>query len=180
MNGHLLSVFSLASAALVAASGPVSAQPAARPDRQALIAELVLANRILANEGVLDGYGHVSVRSPTSRSHYFLSRSKAPALVTAADITEYDLDSRPVSNTQVAGYIERFIHGEIYRARQDVMAVVHCHCPHLIPFAATSVPLRPPYTMGGVIGGRAPLFDIRKAPGTTDMLVRAPQPRPSP
>ena len=175
MNGHMLSVFSLASAALVAASGPVSAQTAAVPDRQALIAELVLANRILANEGVLDGYGHVSVRSPTNPNHYFLSRSKAPAVVTAADITEYDLDSRPVSSTQVAGYIERFIHGEIYRARQNVVAVVHCHCPDVIPFAATSVPLRPLYHMGGFIGGGVPVFDIRKGAGITDMLVRTPE-----
>src|SRR5882762_11106153 len=86
--------------------------PASVP--KALIEDLVLANHILDNEGVLDGYGHVSVRSPTNPSHYFLARAKAPALVTAADITEYDLDSKPVSSTQVAGYIERFIHGEIY------------------------------------------------------------------
>src|SRR5882762_7328029 len=107
MNGHMLSVFSLASAALLAASGSVSSQTAAAPDRQALIEELVLANRILANEGVLDGYGHVSIRSPANLKHYLLARSKAPALVTAADITEYDLDSRAVASTPVAGYIER-------------------------------------------------------------------------
>src|SRR5438093_9277125 len=135
MNAHILSVCSLAVAALLAASGSVSQAPAA-PDRQALIEELVLANRILANEGVLDGYGHVSIRSPTNLSQYFLARSKAPALVTAADITEYDLDSRPVASTPGAGYIERFIHGEIYRARPAVMAIVHCHCPEVIPFAA--------------------------------------------
>jgi ribulose-5-phosphate 4-epimerase/fuculose-1-phosphate aldolase len=175
MNGHMLSVCWLASAALLAASGPASPQTVAAPDRQALIEEVVLANRILANEGVLDGYGHVSVRSPTSPTHYFLARSKAPALVTAADITEYDLDSRPVSSTQVAGYIERFIHGEIYRARQDVMAIVHCHCPDVIPFAATSVPLRPVYHMASFIGAGVPVFDIRKAAGTTDMLVRTPE-----
>src|SRR2546427_1833882 len=180
MNGHVLSVCSLAGAALLAASSSVSPQTVAAPDRQALIEELVLANHILANEGVLDGYGHVSIRSPANLKQYFLARSKAPALVIAADITEYDLDSRPVASTPVAGYIERFIHGEIYRARQDVMAIVHCHCPDVIPFAATSVLLRPLYHMGGVIGGGVPLFDIRKAPGTTDMLVRAPQPRPSP
>src|SRR6266849_370164 len=96
MNGHTLSVCSLAGIALLAASGPVSPRTAAAPDRQTLIEELVLANRILANEGVLDGYGHVSIRSPTNLEHYFLARSKAPALVRATDITEYDLDSRPV------------------------------------------------------------------------------------
>ena len=175
MNRHMLSAFSLAGAALLASSGAVSPQTAAAPDRQALINELVVANRILANEGVLDGYGHVSVRVPSSPNHYFLSRSKAPALVTAADITEYDLDSKPVSNTQVAGYIERFIHGEIYRARRDVVAVVHCHCPEVIPFAATSVPLRTLYHMGGFMGPGVPVFEIRKAAGTTDMLVRTPE-----
>src|SRR6266446_5567005 len=80
------------------------------------IAELVLANHILANEGVLDAYGHVSVRDPVNRNRYHLARSKAPALITAADIIEYDLDSAPVG-AAVAGYIERFIHGEIYRTR---------------------------------------------------------------
>lgn len=175
MNGHMLSVFSLAGAALLAASGLASLEAAAAPDRQAIIDELVLANRILANEGVLDGYGHVSVRSPTSPQRYLLARSKAPALVTAADITEYDLDSRPVPNTQVVGYIERFIHGETYRARQDVVAVVHCHCPEVIPFAATSVPLRPVYHMGFFIGDGVPVFDIRKVAGASDMLVRTPE-----
>jgi ribulose-5-phosphate 4-epimerase/fuculose-1-phosphate aldolase len=175
MNGHMLSIFSLAGAALLASSGAVAPQTAAAPDRQALINELVVANRILANEGVLDGYGHVSVRVPTTTNRYFLSRSKAPALVTSADITEYDLDSKPVSNTQAAGYIERFIHGEIYRARRDVVAVVHCHCPEVLPFAATSVPLRPLYHMGGFIGAGVPVFEIRKAAGTTDMLIRTPE-----
>src|SRR6195256_3755435 len=175
MNGHMLSIFSLAGAALLASSGAVSPQTAAAPDRQALINELVVANRILANEGGLDGYGHVSGRVPATTTRYFLSRSKAPALVTVADITEYDLDSKPVSSTQVAGYIERFIHGEIYRARKDVVAVVHCHCPEVIPFAATSVTLRPLYHMGGFIGGGVPVFDIRKAAGMTDMLVRTPE-----
>jgi len=175
MNGRILSVCSLAGVALLAASGSVSAQTAAAPDRQALIEELVLANRILANEGVLDGYGHVSIRSHTDLNHYFLARSKAPALVTAADITEYDLDSRSVASTPVAGYIERFIHGEIYRARQDVKAIVHCHCPDVIPFAATSVPLRPVYHMGSFIGDGVPVFDIRNAAGMTDMLVRTPE-----
>src|SRR5437764_13457125 len=116
-------------AALTILAVPLLSQAPLSGSRQSLLDDLVVANHILANEGVLDGYGHVSVRSPTSSNRYFLSRSKAPALVTAADITEYDLDSRPVSSTQVAGYIERFIHGEIYRARQNVVAVVHCHCP---------------------------------------------------
>ena len=135
--------------------------------------ELVFANRILANEGVLDGYGHVSVRSPSNANRYLLARSTAPALVTAADIVEYDLDSAPVSGSG-AGYIERFIHGEIYRRRADVNSIVHCHCPDVIPFAATSVPMRPLYHMASFIGEGVPVFEIRKIAGMSDMLVRTP------
>src|SRR5688572_10210598 len=134
-------------AALVTAMAPVSSQEHATPPRQALIDDLVVANRILANEGVVDGYGHVSVRNPADANRYFLARAGAPALVTSADIVEYDLDSAPVSGTGT-GYSERFIHGEIYRVRPDVKAVVHCHCLDVIPFAAVNVPLRPMYHMG--------------------------------
>jgi ribulose-5-phosphate 4-epimerase/fuculose-1-phosphate aldolase len=147
---------------------------AAAIDRRALVDELVTANRILANEGVLDGYGHVSVRDPTNPNHYLLSRSKAPALVTAADIVEYDFDSAPVSDRSAVGYIERFIHGEIYRSRPDVTAIVHCHCPDVIPFAATSVPMRPLYHMAFFVGQGVPVFEIRRSGGATGMLVRTP------
>ena len=159
--------------ALVAIAVPMLAQtPAApAPTRQALIAELVLANHILANEEVLDGYGHVSVRNPADANRYFLARAGAPALVTAADITEYNLDSEPVSSTAAAGYLERFIHGEIYKARPDVMAIVHCHCSDVIPFAATTVPMRPMYHMGSFIAEGVPVWDIGAA-GGADMLVR--------
>ena len=146
--------------------------PASVP--KALIDELVLANHILANEEVVDGYGHVSVRSPSNPNHYFLARAGAPALVTAAAITEYDLESNPVTDTSVTGYTERFIHGEIYKTRPDVMAVVHCHCPEVIPFANTSVPLQPMHHMGSFIGGGVPVFEIRNAGGETDMLIRTP------
>jgi len=156
-----------------AASG--STQTPAAPSRQAVIDDLVVANHILANEGVVDGYGHVSVRNPADPNRYFLARAGAPALVTAADITEYDLDSKSVTNASAAGYQERFIHGEIYKARRDVMAVVHCHCLDVIPFAATSVPLRPMYHMGYFIGEGVPVFDIRKAAGITDMLIGTPE-----
>ena len=108
---------------VMAAAVAASSQTAPPPSRQAIVDELVVANHILANEGVLDGYGHVSVRSPADPARYLLARAGAPALVTAADITEYDLNSRPVTNTSSAGYQERFIHGEIYKARPDVMAV---------------------------------------------------------
>jgi HCOMODA/2-hydroxy-3-carboxy-muconic semialdehyde decarboxylase len=152
----------------------VSSQSAPPPSREAMVDDLVLANHILANEGVLDGYGHVSVRSPADPMRYLLARAGAPALVTAADITEYDLNSRPVTNTASAGYQERFIHGEIYKARPDVMAVVHCHCQEVIPFAATSVPLRPLYHMAYFVGEGVPVFEIRNAAGLTDMLISTP------
>jgi len=148
-------------------------RPGARAP-EALLAELVLANHILSNESVLDGYGHVSVRDPADPNFYYLSRSQAPALVTAPDIAKYNLDSEPATGRPVAGYVERFIHGEIYRRRPDVMAIVHCHCPDVIPFAATSVPLRPLYHMASFIGDGVPVFDIRKNAGVTDMLVRSP------
>ena len=157
--------------AIVAAVVTVMAQTPAAPTRQALIDELVVANHILANEGVLDGYGHVSVRNPADPNRYLLARAGAPALVTAADITEYNLDSEPVSKTAAAGYMERFIHGEIYKVRPDVMAIVHCHCQDVIPFAATTVPMRPMYHMGSFIAEGVPVWDIGAA-GGTDMLVR--------
>src|SRR5438128_6097626 len=120
MNRHTgVRASRLAATAVAAIAVPILAQapvtPAATPTRQALIDELVVANHILANEGVLDGYGHVSVRNPADPTRYFLARAGAPALVTSADITEYDLDSKAVTNTAAAGYIERFIHGEIYK-----------------------------------------------------------------
>ena len=166
--------FRIAAAAVAAIAAPLLAQAPTTPSQQVLVNELVVANHILANEGILDGYGHVSVRSPTDPRRYLLARAGAPGLVTVADIAEYDLDSRPVMASSAAGYSERFIHGEIYRARPDVMAVVHCHCPEVIPFGATTVPMRPLYHMGYFIGEGVPVFDIRKA-GGTDMLVRTPE-----
>jgi HCOMODA/2-hydroxy-3-carboxy-muconic semialdehyde decarboxylase len=159
--------------AVLAAAASLQSQAPAVPARQALVDDLVIANRILANEGVVDGYGHVSVRNPANANRYFLARAGAPALVTAADIVEYDLDSNPASGSG-AGYMERFIHGEIYKARPDVTAVVHCHCLDVIPFAAANVPLRPMYHMGYFIGEGVPVFDIRAAAGITDMLVSTP------
>ena len=158
---------------LALATQVLSQRPPAAVSKD-FIDELVLANHILANEDVVDGYGHVSVRSPNNPNHYFLARAGAPALVTAAAITEYDLESNPVTDTSVTGYTERFIHGEIYKARPDVLAVVHCHCPEVIPFANTSVPLQPMHHMGYFIGAGVPVFEIRNAGGETDMLIRTP------
>ena len=153
-----------------ARKSPASAGPA---DAR-LIEDLVAANRILANQGVLDGYGHVSARHDRDPKRYLMSRSLAPELVTAEDIMEYDLDSNPVDPRGRAMYLERFIHGEIYKTRPDVKVVVHNHSPSVIPFGVTTKPLQPLYHMSAFIGAGVPVFEIRDAGGMTDMLVRTP------
>lgn len=140
----------------------------------ALIADLVAANRILADEKIFDAFGHVSARDRRNPNRYYLARSLAPALVTAADILDFDLDSNAAGAKGAALYLERFIHGEIYKARPDVMAIVHDHSPALIPFGVSSVPLRPMSQLAGFIGDGIPVFDIRAAAGMTDMLVSNP------
>ena len=152
-----------------AQAGPVTAGPA----DPKLIEDLVAANRILADQGVVDGYGHVSARHDRSADRYLMSRSIAPELVTTADIMEYDLDSVPVDPKGRTTYLERFIHGEIYRVRPDVRAIVHNHSPSVIPFGVTGVPLRPLYHMGAFLWPGVPVFEIRGAGGPgTDMLIR--------
>jgi ribulose-5-phosphate 4-epimerase/fuculose-1-phosphate aldolase len=157
---------------VIAATAPASAQPASAgaPD-PALIEDLVAANRILYDQGVVDGFGHVSVRHDKDPDRYLMSRNLAPALVTAEDILEYDLDSNPVDARGRALFLERFIHGEIYKARPDIRAVVHSHSPGIIPFSVTSGSLRPIYHMAGFLGVGAPVFDIRNENGMTNMLV---------
>ena len=146
---------------------------AGAPD-PALLEDLVAANRILADQGVLDGYGHVSARHPRASDRYLMARAVAPELATAADIMEYDLDSVPVDARGRATYLERFIHGEIYRLRPDVHAVVHSHSPSVIPFGVTGTALRPLYHMSAFLVGGVPVYDIRQASGAmTDMLVRS-------
>jgi ribulose-5-phosphate 4-epimerase/fuculose-1-phosphate aldolase len=138
------------------------------------IEDLVAANKILASHEVLDAYGHVSVRSDRDPQHYFMSRSLAPALVTAVDILEYDLDSNPIVANSPALFLERFIHGEVYKARPEVKAVVHCHTPSLIPFGVTQVPLQPMFGLAGFLAEGVPVFEIRNSFGTTDLLIRDP------
>jgi len=142
------------------------------PALQAVIDDLVAANRILADQKVLDGYGHVSARHPGDASRFLLSRSLAPQLVTAADLMEFDLDSVALNGDTRAPYLERFIHGEIYRSRPDVVAVVHSHSSSVVPFACSSVRLRPIFHMAAFIGDGSPVFDIKTRFGSTDMLVR--------
>jgi ribulose-5-phosphate 4-epimerase/fuculose-1-phosphate aldolase len=137
--------------------------------------ELALANRIVANEGVIDAFGHVSMRVPGRPDRYLLSRSRAPELVTPDDLIEYDLDSRPVREPGVGQYSERVIHGEIYKARPDVMAVCHHHCPAFMPLLATGTDYVPIFHLGAVGGIRPPFWDQRDEFGDTNMLVVKPE-----
>jgi ribulose-5-phosphate 4-epimerase/fuculose-1-phosphate aldolase len=139
---------------------------------QTQIEELVLANRILSNEGVLDAYGHVSVRSASNPNHFFLAQHVPAGTVTAADIIEYDLDSKPVHETKLIGFTERFIHGEIYKARPDVKAVVHGHAPEVVTFSVIQTPLRPIAHMAAFLGGPVPVFEVREATKDGEMLIR--------
>lgn len=138
------------------------------------VQELVFANHILAQKGIVDAYGHVSIRDPTNPHRYLMSRSVAPAQVTADDILEYDLASVPVAANAPAGVLERFIHGEIYRARPDVRAIVHSHSPAVIPFGVTGVPLKPVFHMAAFLYVGVPVWDIRSSadPAAAGMLVR--------
>src|SRR5256714_4695703 len=123
--------------------------------------DLVAAYRILAEYGVIDAYGHVSIRSPANPQRYFIARSLAPEVVQVDDIMEYDLDSNPRDARGRESVRERFIHGEVYKARADVMAVVHNHSPSVIPFSVTGVAMRPVYPLAAFIGGGGPHFEIR-------------------
>src|SRR5476651_286369 len=141
---------------------------AANPE---LLMDLVAANRILAMEGVLDAYGHVSVRSAKKPGHFYMSRSLAPPLVTVSDIMEYGPDSEPIGDDR-KGYLERFIHGEMYRQRPDVMAVVHSHAASVIPFGITRGKMRPVYHMASFLWSGVPVFDLRKVQPENDVLIR--------
>jgi HCOMODA/2-hydroxy-3-carboxy-muconic semialdehyde decarboxylase len=140
-----------------------------------ILEDLVAAYRILAEYGVIDAYGHVSVRSPDNPQRYFIARSLAPEIVQVEDILEYDLDSKPLDERGRESVRERYIHGEIYKARSDVMAVVHNHSPSVIPFSVTGVPMRPVYHMAAFIGEGVPNFEIRDVEKGTDLLVKTPK-----
>jgi ribulose-5-phosphate 4-epimerase/fuculose-1-phosphate aldolase len=133
--------------------------------------DLAAANRILAMQGVLDAYGHVSARSPSNPAHFFMSRSLAPQLVTPQDIQEYGPDSEPIGDERKP-YLERFIHGEIFRSRPDVMAIVHSHSDSVIPFGIGKTPLKPVYHMASFLWSGAPVFDIRVVREDNDLLIR--------
>ena len=138
------------------------------------IRELVDANHILFDQGVVDGFGHVSARHPERPDRFLLARSMAPALVTEKDVLEFDLDGNPVIPGGPAPYLERFIHGEIYRKRQDVMSVVHSHSPSVVPFSVvTGVKLQPVCHMCGFLSAKGtPIFEIRDFAGPgSDLLI---------
>jgi ribulose-5-phosphate 4-epimerase/fuculose-1-phosphate aldolase len=164
--------FVVAANAQVPTSTPAASPASAGPVDPKLIEDLVAANRILVDQGVLDGYGHVSMRHPNNPNRYLMARSVAPELVTADDIVEYDLDSNPVDARGRTLFLERFIHGEIYKSRPDVNAVVHSHSPSVIPFGISSVAMRPVYHMSGFLYAGVPVFDIRAGGDLTDMLIR--------
>ena len=141
-------------------------------DTNALLQDLLTATQILVNENVLDGFGHVSARDtirPTDR--YFMIRENLGGSVSENNVVELDLDSNPIRADGPSPSIERFIHGEIYRARPDVNAIVHTHAPYLIPFGVTNTPLRPLYHMCGFLHAGAPVFDIAENHGVTNMLI---------
>jgi ribulose-5-phosphate 4-epimerase/fuculose-1-phosphate aldolase len=137
--------------------------------------KVALGNRILANEGVLDAFGHVSMRHPQNPNRYLLSRSRAPELVAPGDVIEYDLDSNPVKPTNEKLYAERVVHGEIYKARPDVTAVVHHHSPAMMPFVITGTPLIPVFHLGATTGAAVPFWDQHDEFGATNLLVVKPE-----
>ena len=182
MSGLRIGVLVAVCAALCAAIVLPAARPVPQPaaaqasasltNDPKLIEDLVYANRILYDQDVLDGFGHVSVRSDKDPSHFLMSRSMAPALVTSNDIMEYDRNGEPVDARGRISYLERYIHAAIYRVRPDVKAIVHSHSPEVIPFGVTGTILHPLYHMSAFLGAGAPIFDIREGAGATDMLVR--------
>ena len=141
------------------------------PARREAIADLVAANHVLAKLGVLDGFGHVTIRDPDHPQRYLMSRSLAPALVTDRDIMEFDLDSNPLDAGGRAAAFERFIHGEIYKLRPDVNAVVHSHSPTIIPFSVTQTPLRPISHVAAFLSPAVPVYDLRATVRTSNMLI---------
>jgi len=146
------------------------------PDQLAdLLHELAIANRICGYEGVIDAFGHVSLRHPSDPNRYFLSRSRSPEIVEPADLLEFNLDSEPIKPPTLPMYSERVIHGEIYKARPDVMAVCHHHSPDMLPYCITGEKLIPVYHLGAVMGDHVPMWDQRDGFGDTNLLVRKPE-----
>jgi ribulose-5-phosphate 4-epimerase/fuculose-1-phosphate aldolase len=137
----------------------------------AVIDDLVAANRILYRQGVVDGFGHISVRHPERKDRFLMSASLAPGRVSKADIMEFDLDGKPLDQRDRSIYSERFIHSEIYKARPDVNAVLHSHSPTVIPFSVSQVPLRPILNSAGFLAPNVPVFEMRSVAGSGSLLI---------
>jgi len=135
------------------------------------IRDLVIANRIMARENVIDDFGHVSLRHPLNPDRFLLSRSRSPEVVTRDDIMEFELDGTLVGDDRRRPYAERYIHGAIYMARPEVNAVSHHHARSVIPFSVTDIPLRPIFHMASVMGNEVPVWDSADEFGDTNMLV---------
>ncbi len=142
--------------------GPVTAE---------FTADLAAASRILAEQGVVDAFGHISLRHPDAPDRYFMSRAMAPALVTPDDIIEYSLDSEPCNANGRGSFLERFIHGEVYKARSDINSIAHSHSPSVIPFGLVDTKMEATFHNAAFLAAGVPVFDISEKFGATDMLV---------
>ncbi|MGH8669527.1 MAG: class II aldolase/adducin family protein [Burkholderiales bacterium] len=140
-------------------------------DLQRVLSDLVIANRILANENIVDAYGHVSVRHPEDPGRFLLARSLSPSMVAREDIMQFDLEGNASGGDARQPYLERFIHGAVYEARPEVLAVVHAHAEDVLPFGVSGAPLRPVIHSGSFMGEQVPVWDIRDKFGDTNLLV---------
>jgi ribulose-5-phosphate 4-epimerase/fuculose-1-phosphate aldolase len=173
----MIRVLCATTVALLCTLGAAAAQKAPAPETGGpvsafVIEDPVIANRILNDRGIIDAYGHLSIRHPNDPNRYLMARAIAPGLVTADDIMEFDLDSNPVDRQGRAMFVERYIHGEVYKARPDVNSVVHTHSMGVIPFSVTQTPLRPVLHTASFLHRGVPVWEIREAGGVTNMLVR--------
>ena len=139
------------------------------------IRDLVIANRILANEGVVDAYGHISLRHPEHPDRFLLSRSRSPELVEPEDIMQFTLDGKVVGDDKRPPYLERFIHGGVFESRPEVMAVVHSHAQSVLPYSISQTPLQPVIHVGAILGKHIPVWDIADEFGDTNLLVVNPE-----
>ena len=145
--------------------------PAAHPLPEGLAADIAAASRILEAQGVVDAMGHVSVRHPDAPDRFVMPRAMAPGLTSPGDVMQFDLDSTPCGDDPRKGFLERFIHGEVYRARPDVMAVVHSHSPSVIPYGLTDAPMQAMFHNAAFLARGVPVHDLRPRFGATDLLI---------
>jgi ribulose-5-phosphate 4-epimerase/fuculose-1-phosphate aldolase len=155
----------------VAAMMVMTAVTSSQTEQATVVDDLVIANRVLVNEGVLDGLGHISARHPQRPDRFLLSRDLPPALVTPADLVEYDLEGNATTPNAPRGYSERAIHAAIYKARPDVRSIVHAHTPSVVTFSVSSTPLRPVFHVALFLIPGTPIFDLRRVDGHQGMLV---------